>query len=79
MPRLGRTDLDVFPLCLGGNVFGWTASEQESFAILDAYAAAGGNFIDTADSYSAWVPATSAANRKRSSDDGWPRAATGIG
>ena len=56
MPRLGRTDLDVFPLCLGGNVFGWTASEQESFAVLDAYAAAGGNFIDTADSYSAWVP-----------------------
>jgi len=56
MPRLGRTDLDVFPLCLGGNVFGWTASAQESFAILDAYAAAGGNFIDTADSYSAWVP-----------------------
>ena len=55
MPRLGRTDLDVFPLCLGGNVFGWTASEQESFAILDAYAAAGGNFVDTADSYSAWV------------------------
>ncbi len=56
MARLGRTDLDVFPLCLGGNVFGWTASEHESFAILDAYAAAGGNFIDTADSYSAWVP-----------------------
>ena len=56
MPRLGRTDLDVFPLCLGGNVFGWTAGEQESFDILDAYAAAGGNFIDTADSYSAWVP-----------------------
>jgi aryl-alcohol dehydrogenase-like predicted oxidoreductase len=56
MPHLGRTDLDVFPLCLGGNVFGWTASEQESFAVLDTYAAAGGNFIDTADSYSAWVP-----------------------
>jgi aryl-alcohol dehydrogenase (NADP+) len=56
MPRLGRTDLDIFPLCLGGNVFGWTADERESFAILDAYAAAGGNFIDTADSYSAWVP-----------------------
>ena len=56
MPLLGRSDLDVFPLCLGGNVFGWTANEQESFAILDAYAAAGGNFIDTADSYSAWVP-----------------------
>jgi aryl-alcohol dehydrogenase-like predicted oxidoreductase len=56
MPLLGRTDLDIFPLCLGGNVFGWTANEQESFAILDAYAAAGGNFIDTADAYSAWVP-----------------------
>src|SRR5262249_4985112 len=56
MPRLGRTDIDVFPLCLGGHVFGWTASEQDSFAILDAYQAAGGNFIDTADSYSYWVP-----------------------
>jgi aryl-alcohol dehydrogenase (NADP+) len=56
MPRLGRTDLDIFPLCLGGNVFGWTADERESFAILDGYAGAGGNFIDTADSYSAWVP-----------------------
>lgn len=50
------TDLDVFPLCLGGNVFGWTADEGESFAVLDAYAAAGGNFIDTADAYSSWVP-----------------------
>jgi aryl-alcohol dehydrogenase-like predicted oxidoreductase len=51
MPRLGRTDLDVFPLCLGGNVFGWTADEQASFAVLDAYARAGGNFVDTANSY----------------------------
>jgi aryl-alcohol dehydrogenase-like predicted oxidoreductase len=51
MARLGRTDLDVFPLCLGGNVFGWTADEAESFAVLDAYAEAGGNFIDTANSY----------------------------
>jgi aryl-alcohol dehydrogenase (NADP+) len=49
---LGTTDLDVFPLCLGGNVFGWTADERESFAVLDAYAAAGGNFVDTADVYS---------------------------
>jgi aryl-alcohol dehydrogenase-like predicted oxidoreductase len=56
MPRLPHTDLDVFPLCLGGNVFGWTASEEESFAVLDAYAGAGGNFIDTADVYAAWVP-----------------------
>jgi aryl-alcohol dehydrogenase-like predicted oxidoreductase len=53
---LGTTDLHVFPLCLGGNVFGWTADEQQSFDVLDAYAAAGGNFIDTADAYSAWVP-----------------------
>ena len=46
MATLGRTDLDVFGLCLGGNVFGWTADEAESFAILDAYTAAGGNFVD---------------------------------
>src|SRR5450756_3025752 len=56
MTKVGTTSLDVFPLCLGGNVFGWTADERQSFAVLDAYAAAGGNFIDTADSYSAWVP-----------------------
>jgi aryl-alcohol dehydrogenase-like predicted oxidoreductase len=56
MPTLGATGLDVHPLCLGGNVFGWTADEAQSFAVLDAYAGAGGNFVDTADSYSAWVP-----------------------
>lgn len=55
MARIGNTDLDVFPLCLGGNVFGWTADERQSFEVLDAYAAAGGNFLDTADVYSAWV------------------------
>jgi len=49
--RLGDTDLDVHRLCLGGNVFGWTLDEERSFAVLDAYAAAGGNFIDTADTY----------------------------
>ncbi|RKQ91740.1 aryl-alcohol dehydrogenase-like predicted oxidoreductase [Solirubrobacter pauli] len=43
--------LDVYGLCLGGNVFGWTADRDESFAVLDAYVAAGGNFIDTADTY----------------------------
>jgi aryl-alcohol dehydrogenase-like predicted oxidoreductase len=48
---LGRTNLDVFPICLGGNVFGWTADEPQSRAVLDAYAQAGGNFIDTANSY----------------------------
>ncbi|MEU6776516.1 aldo/keto reductase [Streptomyces sp. NPDC046759] len=53
--KIGSSDLEVFPLSLGGNVFGWTADEETSFAVLDAYAAAGGNFIDTADSYSAWV------------------------
>lgn len=37
MPRLGRSDLDVFGLCLGGNVFGWTADEAQSFEVLDAY------------------------------------------
>ena len=59
MPALGSSGLDVFPLCLGGNVFGWTADEQASFAVLDAYAAAGGNFVDTAAGYSAWVPGNS--------------------
>jgi len=48
---LADTDLDVFPLCLGGNVFGWTIDEERSFAVLDTYFQAGGNFIDTADSY----------------------------
>lgn len=56
MPTIPNTELDVFPICLGGNVFGWTANERQSFAVLDAYAAAGGNFVDTADAYSAWVP-----------------------
>ena len=53
---LGPSSLQVFPLCLGGNVFGWTADEDQSFAVLDAYMAAGGNFVDTADAYSHWVP-----------------------
>jgi aryl-alcohol dehydrogenase-like predicted oxidoreductase len=56
---LGASDLKVFPLCLGGNVFGWTLDEPASFEILDAYVAAGGNFIDTADVYSRWVPGNS--------------------
>ena len=56
MRRVGETELSVFPICLGGNVFGWTANERESFAVLDRYADAGGNFVDTADTYSAWVP-----------------------
>ena len=49
------TTLDVYPLCLGGNVFGWSADEGQSQAILDKYTELGGNFIDTADVYSDWV------------------------
>jgi aryl-alcohol dehydrogenase-like predicted oxidoreductase len=54
--RLGKSDLHVSPLCLGGNVFGWTADEAVSFALLDSFVAAGFNFIDTADVYSKWAP-----------------------
>jgi aryl-alcohol dehydrogenase-like predicted oxidoreductase len=54
--NLGRSGLRVPPLCLGGNVFGWTATEAASFAVLDALLDAGLNFIDTADVYSVWVP-----------------------
>lgn len=56
MLRLAKTDLEVHPLYLGGNVFGWTADREESFAVLDTYVEAGGNFIDTADVYSEWKP-----------------------
>lgn len=59
MPTLPGTDLDVFGICLGGNVFGWTADRADSFAVLDAYLEAGGNFIDSADSYSAFAPGNS--------------------
>ena len=54
--QLGNSGLQVAPLMLGGNVFGWTADEPTSFKILDAFVAAGLNFIDTADSYSTWAP-----------------------
>ena len=56
MRRLGRTDLNIAPLVLGGNVFGWTADKKTSFAVLDRFAGAGLNAIDTADAYSAWAP-----------------------
>jgi aryl-alcohol dehydrogenase-like predicted oxidoreductase len=59
MAKLGSTDLDVLPLNLGGNVFGWTADEATSHAVLDAFSDAGGTFIDTADAYSAWVDGNS--------------------
>jgi len=53
---IGDSGIAIAPLALGGNVFGWTAEEQTSFAILDAFVDAGGTMIDTADVYSAWVP-----------------------
>jgi aryl-alcohol dehydrogenase-like predicted oxidoreductase len=56
-PRsLGRSGLQVSPLCFGGNVFGWTVDERTAFSLLDAWLDAGFNFIDTADVYSRWVP-----------------------
>src|SRR5919112_2955972 len=53
---LGRSGLETSRLVLGGNVFGWTASGEEAFRILDRFVDAGGTMIDTADVYSAWVP-----------------------
>jgi aryl-alcohol dehydrogenase-like predicted oxidoreductase len=53
---IGTSGIEVAPLALGGNVFGWTADEEASFAILDAFVDAGGTMIDTADVYTAWVP-----------------------
>lgn len=54
--QLGKSAIEVAPLMLGGNVFGWTVDEAASFKILDAFVASGLSFIDTADSYSTWVP-----------------------
>lgn len=65
MPLIKNTELDVFPFCLGGSVFGWNVDEPTSFSILDAYTEAGGNFIDTADSYSQWAPGNSGGESER--------------
>ena len=62
--RLGKSDLKVAPLVLGGNVFGWTADEATSFAILDAFVDGGFNMVDTADVYSRWAPAGGGASEK---------------
>ena len=56
MRNIPETNLTIHPLCLDANVFGWTADEAKSFAVLDAYLGAAGNFVDTADGYSQWVP-----------------------
>lgn len=54
--QLGRSDIYVAPLTFGGNVFGWTIDQKASFELLDAFVAAGFNFIDTADVYARWAP-----------------------
>ena len=59
MTRIGNSDLDIFPLVLGGNVFGWTADQATSFDLLDAFVSGGGNLIDTADGYSHWADGNS--------------------
>jgi aryl-alcohol dehydrogenase-like predicted oxidoreductase len=56
---IGRSDLEVLPIALGANTFGWTADRDESFEILDAFVAGGGSLVDTSDSYSAWAPGNS--------------------
>ncbi|MCM4084188.1 aldo/keto reductase [Paractinoplanes hotanensis] len=59
MSTLGSSGIEVFPLNLGGNVFGWTSDEATSHQVLDAFTEAGGDFVDTADGYSAWAPGNS--------------------
>jgi aryl-alcohol dehydrogenase-like predicted oxidoreductase len=63
--NLGKSGIQVSPLCFGGNVFGWTADEQTSFKLLDAFTETGFNFIDTADIYSMWVPGNSGGESER--------------
>ncbi|MEO3386981.1 aldo/keto reductase [Mesorhizobium sp. CAU 1741] len=62
--RLGRTDIEIEPLVFGTNVIGWTADEQTSFALLDAFVAEGFTAIDTADAYSRWVPGNDSESEK---------------
>ena len=65
MSKLGLSNLDVFPLCLGGNTFGWTSDEATSHAVLDAFVEQGGNFIDTADVYSVWAEGNQGGESER--------------
>ena len=67
---LGNSGLQVSDICLGTMQFLWTTDEPNSFAVLNAYVEAGGDFIDTADVYSRWAPDSKAAKRKRSSASG---------
>ena len=63
--QLGNTDLQVYPIAFGGNVFGWTLDEKQSFEILNGFAGAGFNFIDTADVYSRWKPGNSGGESEK--------------
>jgi aryl-alcohol dehydrogenase-like predicted oxidoreductase len=63
--RLGNSELEIAPFALGSNVFGWTIDEKTSFQVLDAFLGAGFNFIDTADSYSTWVPGNKGGESER--------------
>lgn len=63
--KLGKTGLDVSPICFGGNVFGWTLDQSASFTMLDALEAQGINFIDTADAYSTWVPGNTGGDSEK--------------
>ncbi|ALC04616.1 oxidoreductase [Corynebacterium deserti GIMN1.010] len=65
MTVIKGTEFDVFPLNLGGNTFGWTSDREATFAVLDAFVEAGGNFVDTADSYSAWAPGNEGGESER--------------
>ncbi len=63
--QLGNTDLQIYPIAFGGNVFGWTLDEKKSFEILNGFTEAGFNFIDTADVYSLWKPGNSGGESEK--------------
>jgi aryl-alcohol dehydrogenase-like predicted oxidoreductase len=63
--KIGKSGIAVEPLCFGGNVLGWTADEQRSFELLDAFSGEGFNFIDTANMYSNWAPGNSGGESER--------------
>jgi len=63
--QLGNTDLEIYPIAFGGNVFGWTLDEKKSFEILNGFNDAGFNFIDTADVYSRWKPGNSGGESEK--------------
>ena len=75
--KLGNSGIEASPLALGGNVFGWTTDEPTSYKILDAFVAAGFDLIDTADTYSRWVPGNKGESLKPSSASGSNGAGTG--